>query len=62
MLAFYGSLLGAKVARKHLGWYMDTAGTPPDLRGAILTAPQPSGVLRLLPAALDGHRDEACAA
>ena len=26
MLRFYGATLGARVARKHLGWYMDTDG------------------------------------
>ncbi|MEM8824434.1 MAG: tRNA dihydrouridine synthase DusB [Pseudomonadota bacterium] len=37
LLAFYGPTLGARVARKHLGWYMDDAGTPPGLRRTILT-------------------------
>jgi tRNA-dihydrouridine synthase B len=55
MLAFYGTALGLKVARKHLGWYMDRAGTPPDLRGAVLTANTPAAVHGLLPAALLGH-------
>lgn len=62
MLAFYGSALGGKVARKHLGWYMDAAGTPPILRTAVLTAPDPATVLRLLPRALDEGRAEAQAA
>ncbi|MFD3189205.1 tRNA dihydrouridine synthase DusB [Sedimentitalea sp. HM32M-2] len=52
MLSFYGSDLGRRVARKHLGWYMDHAGTPPDLRRRILTETAPAAVLRLLPAAL----------
>jgi nifR3 family TIM-barrel protein len=50
-LAFYGSVLGARVVRKHLGWYMDRAGTPTDLRRRVLTA-APAEVLRLLPQAL----------
>jgi nifR3 family TIM-barrel protein len=50
-LAFYGRDLGGRVARKHLGWYMDEAGTPPALRRAVLTAP-PDEVPRLLPDAL----------
>ncbi|MBP1804318.1 tRNA dihydrouridine synthase DusB [Rubellimicrobium aerolatum] len=62
MLTFYGSALGAKVARKHLGWYMDTAGTPCDLRALVLTAPEPSAVLRLLPRALMDVPEEARAA
>jgi len=52
MLAFYGVALGRKVARKHLGWYMDDAETPPDLRKAVLTEPRPAAVLRLLQDAL----------
>lgn len=36
---FYGRDLGARVVRKHLGWYMDHAGTPPALRREILTTP-----------------------
>ncbi|MEO0486644.1 MAG: tRNA dihydrouridine synthase DusB [Pseudomonadota bacterium] len=51
-VAFYGAPLGVRVARKHLGWYMDRAGTPPALRRDILTAPDPAQVLRALPAAL----------
>ncbi|WP_400088199.1 tRNA dihydrouridine synthase DusB [Yoonia sp. R78084] len=53
MLAFYGPELGRKVARKHLGWYMDDAGTPPALRKAILTHAAPADVLRDLPEAFD---------
>lgn len=52
MLSFYGTALGSKVARKHLGWFMDTAQTPPHLRKAILTATNPDDVLRLLPDAI----------
>jgi len=52
MLSFYGAELGRKVSRKHLGWYMDDAGTPPALRKAILTHPNPAEVLRALPDAL----------
>lgn len=45
MLGFYGCHLGARVARKQLGWYMDHAGTPGDLRRAILIAKTPRAVL-----------------
>lgn len=38
MIRFYGTELGLRVARKHLGWYMDTCGTPDALRLAVLTA------------------------
>ncbi len=55
MLGFHGVALGSRVARKHLGWYMDTAGTAPALRREILTAPAPGAVLARLPEAL-AHR------
>ena len=53
MLSFYGAEMGRKVARKHLGWYMDDAGTGAALRKAILTHANPADVLRDLPDALD---------
>jgi nifR3 family TIM-barrel protein len=52
MLSFYGKALGVRVARKHLGWYMDTAAPDPALRRAVLTADDPARVLALLPDAL----------
>ena len=54
MIAFYGAELGNKVARKHLGWYMDDAATPAALRKAVLVEADPARVLRLLPDALAG--------
>ncbi|MBU2962308.1 tRNA dihydrouridine synthase DusB [Citreicella sp. C3M06] len=53
MIRFYGIDLGVRVARKHLGWYMDAAGTPPDLRRRVLTERTPSEVCVLLDDALD---------
>ncbi len=50
MLSFYGTDLGGRVSRKHLGWYMEAAGTPAALRRLVLTAP-PALVARLLPEA-----------
>ncbi|WP_438826185.1 tRNA dihydrouridine synthase DusB [Ruegeria atlantica] len=52
MLEFYGSDLGLRVARKHLGWYMDEAGTPAALRRSVLTSRDTDEVLRLLGDAL----------
>lgn len=52
MLDFYDSDLGNRVARKHLGWYMDEAGTVPALRKLILTAKNSQDVLSALPNAL----------
>lgn len=51
-LDFYGTSLGARVIRKHLGWYMDGTGTPPALRREVLSAREPVRVLALLPEAL----------
>lgn len=57
MLSFYGADLGLRVARKHLGWYMDGAAPSPALRKAILTVTDPATVLRLLPDALTAAPD-----
>lgn len=51
---FYGRDLGLRVARKHLGWYMDMAGTDAPLRQSILRAIDPAEVLKMLPDALAG--------
>jgi len=59
MLSFYGAETGLKTARKHLGWYMDEAGTPPSLRREVLTATATAQVLRLLPTAIGPHMAEA---
>ncbi|MFU8881439.1 MAG: tRNA dihydrouridine synthase DusB [Rhodobacterales bacterium] len=52
MLTFYDAGLGLRVARKHLGWYMDHAGTEAAMRHRILTAKTAQEVLTLLPDAL----------
>ncbi len=52
MLSFYGRELGLRIARKHLGWYVDAAGGPAELRAQLMRAPDPAQVLALLPAAL----------
>ncbi|MCR9125842.1 MAG: tRNA dihydrouridine synthase DusB [Rhodobacteraceae bacterium] len=52
LLGFYGIETGLRCARKHLGWYMDDAGTPPALRRAVLTAPDARAVHLRLPDAL----------
>lgn len=59
MLSFYGTGIGARVARKHLGWYMDNVGTPAVLRRHILTAQAPAHVLSALPDALSDYRQDA---
>ncbi|QLL42762.1 tRNA dihydrouridine synthase DusB [Sulfitobacter pontiacus] len=60
IIRFYGEVIGLRVARKHLGWYMDTSNTPSDLRRAVLTAASPAEVHRLIPSAcLPDHQLEA---
>jgi tRNA-dihydrouridine synthase len=61
ILSFYGAELGARVARKHLGWYMEEAGTPQALRRRLLTARDPAEVLALLPEALSTHAERQAA-
>jgi len=58
MLSFYGTDLGGRVARKHLGWYMDEARTGAALRKLVLTSKKPEDVLRLLPDALASDEGE----
>lgn len=58
-LEFYGPDLGARVIRKHLGWYMDDAGTGIDLRRQILSSCDPAQVFDLLPRALSPERKAA---
>ena len=60
IIRFYGEVIGLRVARKHLGWYMDTSNPPADLRRAVLTAASPAEVHRLIPSAcLPDHQLEA---
>lgn len=47
MLTFYGSELGLRMARKHLGWYLDEAGLP-HAREGVLTATDPAEVIHLV--------------
>ncbi len=52
MLGFYGRTLGLRVAKKHVGWYLATAGAPHAARRAALTADDPAAVARHVRAAL----------
>jgi tRNA-dihydrouridine synthase len=47
MLTFYGRDLGLRMARKHLGWYLEEAGLP-HAREAILTSTDPAEVIQLV--------------
>lgn len=48
MLQFYGATIGVRVARKHLGWYMDQSLVTQAQRRSILTEQDPSLVLAQL--------------
>ena len=55
MIAWYGPILGNRMARKHLAWYADALDAPPEpaLRRALVTEARPAEVLRLIAAAFD---------
>ena len=55
-LEFYGPELGARVIRKHLGWYMDQAGTDAELRRRVLSNRNPIEVCAMLPDAIMTER------
>ncbi len=61
MLGFYGTKLGLRVARKHLGWYADTARLNPSERNALLTASDASEVLRRIRCSFGRQREEIAA-
>jgi nifR3 family TIM-barrel protein len=61
MLGHYGDAVGVKAARKHLGWYMQTAGAAADLRSAVLTESRPSAVLAMLAEAFAGDAERRAA-
>ncbi|KKB08510.1 tRNA-dihydrouridine synthase [Devosia geojensis] len=50
MLADYGTAVGLRVARKHLGWYADAAGIPLDkvTRNALLENENPKEVVAMI--------------
>ena len=53
ILSFYGNALGVKVARKHLGWYMECGGVLSKVRRSILTEEFPKKVLSKLKTVFD---------
>ena len=52
ILEFYGHDLGIRVARKHLGWYMDQVQTPRAMRSEILRSKDSKFVHHALTSAL----------
>jgi tRNA-dihydrouridine synthase B len=63
ILAHYGIRQGIRIARKHLGWYLDRLTTPvaAALRGTLMQSDDPRLVRRLLIAAFDGAAEAAAA-
>lgn len=61
MLRFYGTKMGLRVARKHLGWYMDHVKTPDLERRAVLTARSVEEAMILIPTALEPDQWDAAA-
>lgn len=59
MLSFYGTDLGNRVARKHLGWYMDALPVPTGFRRAILSEKNCDTVQSLLSSLPDGEIGQA---
>lgn len=59
MLSFYGTKVGNRMARKHLGWYMDGLDIPKNLRKKILMESETSRVINLLGRALNADRKAA---
>ena len=55
ILDFYGAALGVRIARKHLGWYMDEAGADPALRARMMTAGDADAVRDLIGRAFDSQ-------
>ena len=48
MLAFYGAELGVRIARKHLGWYLDRIDGGDVLRAQMMREPDPRKVLKAI--------------
>jgi tRNA-dihydrouridine synthase B len=61
ILSFYGHDLGARVARKHLGWYLAEAGQDA-WRATLLTETDPSRMPALIEAAFQSPTDREAAA
>lgn len=48
ILSHYGTQVGQRVARKHLGWYADNAGADAKCRDALFRANSPAAALALI--------------
>lgn len=48
MLGFYGRDIGARVARKHLGWYLDRLPGSAPTRARLMRAETPAAVIAIL--------------
>ncbi len=61
MLMFYGREVGVRIARKHLGWYADEAGTEALLRARMMRETDPAQVRDLIVRAFSDLPERAAA-
>jgi tRNA-dihydrouridine synthase B len=63
ILAHYGTAKGMRIARKHIGWYLDRLSVPAPaaLRGAMMRSQEPRVVARLIGASFDDFGEAAAA-
>lgn len=54
ILSFYGTALGLRIARKHLGWYGAEAGIDPTFRARMMVSTEPAEVFALIDEAFTG--------
>jgi tRNA-dihydrouridine synthase len=56
-LAHYGTELGRRVVRKHLGWYAESAGAHRSLRDALVRSSDPEHLLMRLAGGYDAAKE-----
>ncbi|HZD26618.1 MAG TPA: tRNA dihydrouridine synthase DusB, partial [Alphaproteobacteria bacterium] len=61
MLSHYGIARGVRIARKHLGWYLDDIGVPAPERAIVLRSEDPDAVRASLTRLYDDHLDREAA-
>ena len=61
LLRYYGAEQGRRVARKHLGWYLEKAGIGDGIRRAVVREDSPARVKHLIRDAYQMHADRRAA-
>jgi tRNA-dihydrouridine synthase B len=62
LYAFYGEDTGVRVARKHIGWYLEKMSDAPDIRRELMAAPTTAAQFALTKKGLDAWAECAAAA